>query len=170
MSTSVEPNNSEFTQLVNDANAAMSTLANGIKEQNRVYLEFCQALVNNTIDAMTKLSSLDISIAEKGAAVKKELEEATKAANDNVASAGATAATQLTGNEPAAKAEADLTKETSDLASGFTQSVVISMANAVSAQQQQYVVAQATTVQTITNIISLTTASLASAVKNIERN
>ncbi|WP_420386665.1 RebB family R body protein [Roseivirga sp.] len=164
-------NQNDAAAVIKEGEAACTALARSIAEQNHVLLTFCNQLIDNTLEAMAKLSSIDMNIAKEGAS--KRFKEAVK-------SAAAPQIAKAKGDQQAAPDKsASPTQEKAKSAAGPLSSLEPNisttyqmctgqvMENAVHAQQQLFVIAQATTTQTIENILSMTPAVLAMSVKEI---
>lgn len=164
MPTQVSNQSLEFSQVVKDASAAATVVAQSIDEENKVFLSFCEGLINNTLQAMTTLSKLDVNIARAG--MVKQLASAQKQSNKQ-ADEKKQAITEAADKASPNQASPSVAENHENLSMAFLDSMNTLMMNAVSGQQNLHVLALAATTQTISTILSLTTATIGVAVEHI---
>lgn len=169
MPTSVSENTKEFEQIISTERAAAAALSQTIAEQNAVFMGFCNSLVSEALTAMGKLSAMDLSIANSA---KKDISDAKKKVADAIEQK----------NQPQASAKNDASASPNTSNGGVTSSTNTNnpeatfvdamgqtMFNAVKAQNNMYMIAQATTTQLINTIISMTSVTLATTIAKKEK-
>lgn len=170
MPNSVSENTQEFEQVIQAEKEAAAVLSHTIAEQNAVFMSFCNSLVNEALSAMGKLSAIDLSVANSS---KKDIDEAKKKA--------AEAIEQKVQPQSSAKNDVNASpnhsnntsnggsNSTTNPEAAFVDAMGQTMYNAVKAQNNMYMIAQATTTQLVSTIISMTTATLATTVAKKEK-
>lgn len=162
-----------FAELIKDGTEAASSLAKSIEQQNQVMLTFCEKLISNTLVAMGSLSNMEVHVA-KEADSKKFRDAVNEATNQAVKkSQSAQAKAEPAGDDKDGSSQKVVASNPNpsanepNLEDTYQMSIGRVMENAVFAQQQLYVIAQATTTQTISTILSISPAVLATTVAEI---
>ena len=167
MSTPVTASEASFAHLTKDAEQATHVLATGIAETNAVVLNFCNALINQTLEAAERLNRLEVTTAKAGAAAKKAKAGAEKEVQKAVAAAAAKAVSApVKANTKVNPAEA-IDVADAGMAQTFAHSVGIMMENSVQEQRQLFAIANAATTQTISSILTINPEVLGIAVRDI---
>ncbi len=165
MPTEVPNPSQEFAQVTADARAAAVILAESIDQENKVFLSFCESLINNTLGAMSTLNKMEINVARAG--VEKQLEEAQKQSAKQ-AEERKQAITAQSAKKESTPIKAKEESGSKSLEDAFVHSMSQMMMNSVAGQANLHILAEATTTQTISTILSLAPIVLAMAVKNID--
>ncbi len=176
-STTTSAPSDEFAQILVEARAASCILSETIKQENEVFLSFCSAVISQTLDASKSLNKMALNAVKESAteSVAKAKENASK----TVASAAKSAQNAIADNGSSEnkksaspkKAVSTRDKNSQNLADGFVDAMLMTMQNSVHMQQQNWVIAQAATTQTVTQILGLDSAALSVTVaKMIEGN
>jgi hypothetical protein len=170
MPSSTSENTKEFEQVISAEKEAAATLSQTITEQNAVFIGFCNAVVSEALNAMGKLSAMDLSIANS---TKKDVGEVKKNATEAIEQNGKLQASAKNDANatptPTANATSGGSNSTANPEAAFVDAMGQTMFNAVKAQNNMYMIAQATTTQLVNTIISMTTATLATAVAKKEK-
>ncbi|MDG1334343.1 MAG: RebB family R body protein [Crocinitomicaceae bacterium] len=162
----------EMAQLIADSRAAAAVLSETIKQENEVFLSFCQGIISQTLNAAKELNALSVDTVKESASEK--VAEAKKKAS------GAVAASSKATQKAVAARDTKESKDHSNLVAvsggnigvdslpgGFRSAMLETMHNSVHAQQQMFVIAEATTTQTIAQILSIDTAALGATIVKI---
>ncbi len=166
MPTEIASNTDVFTQIIADEKAAATALAETLEQQNTIFLNFCNNLVGNILRSMGELNAMELAVAGNNA--HQELTTAKNTATENIQPATTPSPTESSNVAP--KNTAIPSADSSNNAIGsFVDAMNASMHNAVTAQQQMYIIAQASTTQAINIILSIATDTLAVAVHNKEQ-
>lgn len=170
MPTENQSTPTDFAQIIADEKSAAAALSETLQEQNAVFLNFCSTLTNNVLKAMGELNAMELAVAANAA--KQELSTAKETATQNIQPAASPTPTSAANSEAAPKSMVQPNASMggdNDISAAFVSAIGTSMHNAVTAQQQMYILAEASTTEVISTIISMATATLGVAVHNKEQ-
>lgn len=158
MATSTTTPSDSFAQVVADQTAAAEVITEAIGKQNTVILGFCTSLIGQTLDAMTKLAEL-VKNTNDAPSNPATTDEIMRKVLDNIQQQPAQAPQTLETTQAGVSADSQITEAV------FVQEMNQTIKNTITAQQQLYVLAQAATVQTISTILSIASASISAKLK-----
>lgn len=160
--TNDHPNH--FEKTVTDATKAANALSQSIAQENNVYLNFCENLISNTLQAMSSLNKMEINTARVG--IQEQLSQAKQNSETQAEEKKQSVLEAVpTHKENAAKPSHEASIKLMD---AFVQSMGEMMINSVNGQQNLHTVAEAATTQTVDIILSMAPAILAEKVKEID--
>lgn len=166
MSNPVSENTKEFEQVISAEKEAAAVLSQTIAEQNAVFMNFCNSLVNEALSAMGELSAIDLAVAKSS---KKDINEAKKKATEAIEQKIQPQASAKNDATPTPNQSNDSSISRANPEAAFVEAMGQTMFNAVQAQNNMYIIAQATTTQLINTIISMTATTLATTVVKKEK-
>jgi hypothetical protein len=158
MATSTTTPSDSFAQAVAEQTAAAEVITEAIAKENTVILGFCTSLIEQTLDAMGKLADL-VKNTTDTATNPATTDEIMRKVLDNIQQQPAQAPQTLETTQAGVSADSQVTEAV------FVQAMNLTIKNTITAQQNLYIIAQATTVQTISTILSIASASISAKLK-----
>lgn len=145
----------DAAQIIAETTACSAALSTAIQRQNEVLLNACQALIEQTLKAMSVLKSLEAANSDSSAA--HHLEQLQSDAAQTLNQSVETLKNALPGDlaNATAKHTDDVDSLKSQSLKSFVDNSSILWANVVAAQQQFNVLTQAATTQAIATILSV---------------